>query len=65
MIYEIKNYLIYAFHAIYRQPPSTPFKGTLPEAKAKAREILRDLGLGWTVKVGTDGQTIYCEETRG
>jgi len=63
-IYPVKNYGIWAFHSIYRHPPVTPFKGALPEVKAKVHEVLSGLGAGWTVKAVTDGQTIYCREAR-
>lgn len=61
---DARNFLIFAVHPIYRMTQNKPFKGTVPEMKVKAREILQELGQGWTVKAMTDAQTIYSEEYR-
>lgn len=46
-----RNCHIYATDSLYRPTKSVPFYGNLPEMKAKAQEILREQGDGWTVKV--------------
>jgi phosphoserine phosphatase len=59
---EERNFGIYAVHPIYRRTVDTHFKGTLPEAKLKAREILgAQKEPGWKVIVCSDGCIIYAE----
>lgn len=59
----VRNFIIWNHDPNATGIPShqRPFKGTLPEAKAEARKLLKELGEGSCIRIGCDGEVIYVE----